>query len=332
MAEGLPLSPMADAALPTVPPPSADAVASPAPAASAPAPALSKRAVFRRRLTSTVGLWVVLLGTVISGQEVCYFALIAASALLGLWEFYRMLDHARLPNFKGFGMTCGAGFLLASFAFYLRTPPTRPFDYEIAAVLACLFGVFGRQLFVRTKDNSPVETMAYTLFGLLYVPLLFNFITKIIYVPPHAPHHPVGNVYVAYLIAVSKFSDMGAYLTGSVIGRHKMIPHISPAKTWEGFAGALGFSLGISLLLRYLMPGQLGLISWSAAVWLGLVLSVAAVVGDLAESIIKRSTGVKDSGCTLPGIGGVLDLIDSLLFTAPILFYYLRSAVERGGG
>ncbi len=306
---------MADAALP--------ADLSPA------APPLDKRAVFRRRLGSSLAMWALLLGVVASGQEVCYFALIAAFAMLGLWEFYRMLDHARLPNFKGYGMTCGAGFLLASFAFYYARP-ARPFDYEIAAVLACLFGVFGRQLFVRTKENSPVETMAYTLFGLLYVPLLFNFITKIIYVPPHVPHHPVGHIYVAYLIAVSKFSDMGAYLTGSVLGRHKMIPHISPAKTWEGFAGALAFSAGISLLLRYLLPNQLGLISWSAAVWLALVLSVAAVVGDLAESIIKRSTGVKDSGRTLPGIGGLLDLIDSLLFTAPILYYYLRVVVERG--
>lgn len=307
---------MADAALP----------ANPVPAAPTP----DKRTVFRRRLGSSLAMWALLVAVVASGQEVCYFGLIAGFSLLGLWEFYRMLDAARLPNFKGYGMTCGAGFLLASFLFYY-TRPARPFDYEIAAVLACLFGVFGRQLFVRTKENSPVETMAYTLFGLLYVPLLFNFLTKIIYVPPHVPHHPVGQIYVAYLIAVSKFSDMGAYITGSLIGRHKMIPHISPAKTWEGFVGALAFSVGISLLLRYLLPNQLGLISWSAAVWLALILSVAAVVGDLAESIIKRSTGVKDSGRTLPGIGGLLDLIDSLLFTAPILYYYLRAVVERAG-
>lgn len=308
---------MADAALP------ADSLS------VSPPPPSDKGAVFRRRLGSSLAMWTLLLVVVASGQEVCYYGLIAGFALLGLWEFYRMLDAARLPNFKGYGMTCGAGFLLASFLFHY-TRPAQPFDYEIAAVLACLFGVFGRQLFVRTRENSPVETMAYTLFGLLYVPLLFNFVTKIIYVPPHLPHQPVGHIYVAYLIAVSKFSDMGAYITGSLIGRHKMIPHISPGKTWEGFAGALLFSVGISVLLRYLLPNQLGLISWPATVWLGLVLSVAAVVGDLAESIIKRSTGVKDSGQTLPGIGGVLDLIDSLLFTAPILFYYLRAVVERG--
>src|SRR5438309_11108986 len=134
----------------------------------------------------------------------------------------------------------------------------------------------------------------------------------------------MGQFYCWYLIAVTKFSDMGAYLTGSVIGRHPLIPHISPKKTWEGFFGAMGFSLLASLLLFKLMPGHLSVLTWTHAIILGLLLGFAAVIGDLAESIIKRSTGVKDSGSMLPGIGGALDLIDSLLFTAPLLFFYLR--------
>ncbi len=302
----------------------------PAPGTAVAVPAVqpSKRTVFRRRLLSAVMLWAIFFGTLLSGQEFCYYALIGTASLTGLWEFYVMLDAKRLPNFKLFGMTVGALFLLGSFFFFYTRPGNR-FDYELLAVLAFLFGVFGRQLFVRTRENSPIETMAYTLFGLLYVPLLFNFITKLIYLPPHAPHAPVGAYYVFYLVAVSKFSDMGAYLVGSMIGRHKMIPHISPAKTWEGFGGALLFSVGISYGLRALMPVKLGLLGWLDCAVMGLALSVAAVIGDLAESIIKRSTGVKDSGRAFPGIGGVLDLIDSLLFTAPILFYYMRPLAER---
>ncbi|MBV9659138.1 MAG: phosphatidate cytidylyltransferase [Verrucomicrobia bacterium] len=300
---------------------------SPAAAAAAPAVTPSKRAVFRRRLGSALFLWAIFAGTVISGSEFCYYALIGALGLVGLWEFYKMLDARRLPNFKLFGLTVGTLFFLGSFWFHY-TRPGQPFDFELLAVLAFLFGTFGRQLFVRTRDHSPIETMAYTLFGLLYVPLLFNFITKLIYLPAHAAHHPVGHFYVFYLIAVSKFSDMGAYLVGSLIGRHKMIPHISPSKTWEGFAGALLFSVGISYGLRALMPARLGLLGWVDCAVMGLTLSVAAVIGDLAESIIKRSTGVKDSGHTFPGIGGVLDLIDSLLFTAPILYFYLRPIAE----
>jgi phosphatidate cytidylyltransferase len=121
---------------------------------------------------------------------------------------------------------------------------------------------------------------------------------------------------------------MGAYLTGSLIGKHKLVPHISPAKTWEGLGGALGFSLLASLGLFWLMPTQLSALNWTHAAVLGLLLGFAAVIGDLAESIVKRSTGVKDSGNFLPGIGGALDLIDSLLFTAPLLFFYLRLVVQ----
>ncbi len=127
-----------------------------------------------------------------------------------------------------------------------------------------------------------------------------------------------------YLIVITKFSDMGAYLTGSLIGKHPLVPHIGPKKTWEGFFGALVFSVTGSYVMLGLMPNKLWLINnWHGAV-LGLLLGFAAIIGDLAESIIKRSCGVKDSGKMLPGIGGALDLIDSLLFTAPLLFFYMR--------
>jgi phosphatidate cytidylyltransferase len=103
-----------------------------------------------------------------------------------------------------------------------------------------------------------------------------------------------------------------------------MIPHISPGKTWEGFAGALVFSTGGSFALWWLLGPKLSLLRPLDALVLGLGLSLGAVVGDLAESILKRSLDLKDSGRLLPGIGGSLDLIDSVLFTAPLLYYYLR--------
>ena len=205
------------------------------------------------------------------------------------------------------------------------------FAAGVAVLLIFLLGVFGRQLFTHASENiPPLETMAYTVFGLLYAPWLFNFIAKIIYLIPRNPDGGLaGQYYVLYLIFVAKFSDMGAYLVGSLIGKHKMVPHISPGKTWEGFGGALAFSLLASFGLKALMPGKLSLFSALDLLIMGLVLSVAAVIGDLAESILKRSMGVKDSGKLLPGIGGVLDLIDSLLFTAPLLFFYLRFVVVR---
>jgi len=239
------------------------------------------------------------------------------------------LDHRELPNFKVTAMICGTVMMCGSFYYFSKIGPGHSYDFEMAVLLGFLLTVFTRQMFESLRDDAPLRTMAYTLFGLLYVLWLYNFITKIVYVTPRSPAGAVtGQFYVLYLIAITKFSDMGAYLTGSAIGRHQMVPHISPKKTWEGLAGALFFSLLASWGMLSLMPGHLALLNLTHATVLGLLLGFAAVVGDLAESIIKRSTGVKDSGNFLPGIGGALDLVDSLLFTAPLLFFYLRLVVR----
>ncbi len=290
---------------------------------------VTRRSVFILRFASTITLWTVALVICFSGYELAFFALISAVGLIALWEFYGMLDHKGLPNFKVTGMICGAAMLGGGFYYFARYGPARSYDFETAVLLFFLLTVFTRQMFESLRDDAPLQTMAYTLFGLLYVLWLYNFITKIVYVVPRSGTGAVtGQFYVLYLIAVTKFSDMGAYLTGSLIGRHPLIPHISPKKTWEGFFGALVFSLFASLALFWLMPGHLSYLNWTHAVVLGLLLGFAAVIGDLAESIVKRSTGVKDSGSLLPGIGGALDLVDSLLFTAPLLFFYLRLVIK----
>jgi phosphatidate cytidylyltransferase len=168
--------------------------------------------------------------------------------------------------------------------------------------------------------------VAYTLFGLIYIPFLFNVLTKIVYLPPPdvATGMVTGQFYVLYLVVVTKFSDMGGYVFGMLFGRHRSVPHISPAKTWEGFAGALLTPLLASWLVHWLLPGKLPALDTIDLIVLPLLLGVAAIIGDLAESIIKRSTQTKDSSHLLPGIGGTLDLIDSVLFTAPIMYFYLR--------
>jgi len=291
--------------------------------------AVSPRSVFVLRFISTVALWSIALLIAFSGFEILFWLLISAFGMIGLLEFYRMLDHKGLPNFKITGMICGAVMLGGSFYYFSKIGPAGSYDFEVAVLLFFLLTVFARQMFTRLRQDEPLQTMAYTLFGLLYVLWLFNFVTKIVYLtPPLSNGVLTGQFYVLYLIAVTKFADMGAYLTGSAIGRHLMVPHISAKKTWEGFFGALGFALVCSLALFKLMPGHLSALTWTHATILGLLLGFAAIIGDLAESIIKRSTGVKDSGTLLPGIGGALDLLDSLLFTAPLLFFYLRLIVH----
>jgi phosphatidate cytidylyltransferase len=288
------------------------------------------RLVFLRRFGSTVVLWSVALWIILSGYEIGFHFLIGSLALLGLWEYYTMLDHKKLPNFKVIGMLCGLIFLVGSFYYFSHIGPVHSYDFEVATLLFFLLVVFARQMFQLTRDVSPLETMAYTLFGLFYVIWMFTFVTKIVYVVPRdAAGHVTGHLYVLFLILVTKFSDMGAYLTGSVIGKHLMVPHISPKKTWEGFFGALAFSTGGACGMVALMPKQtLSYLHQRDAVILGLGLGLAAIIGDLGESIIKRSCDVKDSGHLLPGIGGALDLIDSILFTAPLLFFYLRFVLD----
>ncbi len=290
---------------------------------------ISRRATFFRRLGSTIILWTVILAAVFSGLEMAYFMVIGFMAMTALWEYFRMLDHDGIPNFQLTGLVTAAIFLGGSFYYFHAWSPNLALDFELAILVLFLVVVFARQMFAPLRDRRPLQTMAYTLFGLLYIPWLFNFITKILFLPPRDDlGDATGQYYVLFLLMVTKFSDMGAYLFGSLFGKHPLVPHISPKKTWEGFFGALFTSVAASFILYWLIPEKLPAFSVIDYAVLGMVLGFAAIVGDLAESIVKRSTAIKDSSGALPGIGGTLDLIDSLLFTAPLLYFYMRLVLK----
>jgi len=294
-------------------------------------PMTDRKLTFLRRFASTVVLWSLALWTILSGNETGFVLLISGLGLVGLLEYYLMLDAKKLPNFKMFGLFCGALMLCGSFYLlgWRKLNPDALYNFEIGALLLFMLVVFARQMFVRVVELVPLETMALTLFGLFYVPWPFSFVAKIVYLTPRINGDPTGHWYVLFLVLVTKFSDMGAYLTGSLIGKHPLVPHISPKKTWEGFFGALAFSVGGGCGLVALMPKHLSFLTQKHAIILGLILGFAAIVGDLAESLLKRSCGAKDSGKFLPGIGGALDLIDSILFTAPMMYFYLRFIMPR---
>ena len=284
---------------------------------------------FVLRFISTIALWSIALLITFSGFEILFWLLISVFGMIGLLGILPDARSQRSAEFQSHRNDLRRRHARRQFLLLLQDGAGRSYDFEVAVLLFFLLTVFARQMFARLRHDEPLQTMAYTLFGLLYVLWLFNFTTKIVYLtPPLSNGVLTGQFYVLYLIAVTKFADMGAYLTGSAIGRHLMVPHISAKKTWEGFFGAIGFALFCSLALFKLMPGHLSVLTWTHATILGLLLGFAAVIGDLAESIIKRSTGVKDSGNLLPGIGGALDLLDSLLFTAPLLFFYLRLVIH----
>ena len=201
---------------------------------------------------------------------------------------------------------------------------------ESLAFFIALTGSFTLQLRERVTGTDSLLAVAATVLGFGYIAFLFNFTAHLVFAVPGGLDFPgrvsePGALLLLWLLAVTKFTDMGAYITGSLIGRNKMIPPISPAKTWEGFGGALFFSQLAGCGLFALFPAELAFFGgWKHVVILGFLLAILAVIGDLAESIVKRALGAKDSGRMLPGIGGSLDLIDSVCFTAPALYFYLK--------
>jgi len=196
-------------------------------------------------------------------------------------------------------------------------------DFETSFLILFVLGLCLCQFFSRS-NTAGILAISTTLFGLMYVPWLLNFIQKINFFPGVEGHY-----YLLYFVVITKFSDTGAYSVGSLIGKHKMIPRLSPGKTWEGFGGAILVSTLVSLLFVHFLGHKLAGMNWLHATVLGVVLGIGAVIGDLIESLFKREAGVKDSGKFFPGIGGILDLLDSLLFNAPIMYLYLRHVLSR---
>ena len=283
---------------------------------------------FLSRSLSTLSLWGLCGAIMYKGYEPGLWLLVAGPQIWGLFEFQKLLALARLPHFRWTALLLGTALVLGALASARFFGHEAAFNLECAALLGATLVVFIRQIFHRNPETQPLAAIGYTLLGLIYVPFLGSCTSNLLYLTPAAPDGAMtGHFYVLYLALVTKMSDCGASLTGSLIGKHPMIPRISPKKTWEGFAGALAHSTAASLLLVWLLPTQLSLVGGPLrATLLGAFLGLIAVLGDLAESVLKRSTGAKDSGHSLPGIGGALDLIDSLLFTAPLLYLFLRYA------
>lgn len=282
-----------------------------------------------RRSASTLSLWALVTAIFLSRWSWAYLALIGVLAIIATAEYFRMLRAARVDCFPRFGMGIALGYCgLLHLALHRGGQP--PAWLDPASLMLVTTGAFTLQLARPVRGLASLAAVALTVLGFVYIPWLFNFLTRIIFMESPVPTAPgrvseQGAYLLLWVLAVTKFTDMGAYITGSLIGRHKMIPHISPGKTWEGFAGALFFSQLAGCGLYALFPGPLALFgNMGHVVTLGVVLALLAVVGDLAESIVKRALDAKDSGRMLPGIGGSLDLIDSVCFTAPAAFFYLK--------
>lgn len=284
---------------------------------------------FARRTTSTVFLWGLVAGVFFSGWTWAYLTLMGLLVQVATAEYFQMIRAQKLPCFPRFGLICSLAYCLAKFLPLIQGHLPHP-ELDVLAISAVAIGAFILQLRYKIEGINSLLAVASNLLGFVYVTILFGFAAKLLFVAPGSLEM-AGTIpsesalLLLWLIAVTKFTDMGAYLTGSLIGRHKMIPHVSPGKTWEGFGGALAFAQLAGFGLYLCFSEQLSILGGAMHVGiLGLLLALLAVVGDLAESIVKRSLHAKDSGKMLPGIGGSLDLIDSVCFTAPALYFYIH--------
>lgn len=289
---------------------------------------------FLRRLASSILLWTAVLLALFSDHPAVatwvFLGIVVVLAAAGLMEFYGLAAQRGLPAFRICGLLGGILLMVGTFLHCtgrlgIHGSPARVNDFETSFLILFVLGLAVR-LLVSGPTGQGLPAMAVSLLGLLYVPWLLNFIQKIHFFPGI---EGLGRYYVLYFLVVTKLSDTGAYIVGSLCGRHKMAPRISPGKTWEGFAGALLFSTGASLALAALLGSHLPGMRTDHALILGLILGAGAVVGDLIESLWKREAAVKDSGRWFPGIGGLLDLLDSLLFNAPLMYLYLRHVLTR---
>jgi phosphatidate cytidylyltransferase len=287
--------------------------------------------VFLRRSASTLALWSVVAAVFFSHRAWAFGGLLTLLTVIATVEYFRILGQGGIRVPATLGVTLASVYSLGLNGFLVRDGVV-PSWLDPLWFAVTVIGVFVWQLRRPIEGISSFQSVACTVTGMIYIPFLCGFLSRIV-----LGHGEVVGGWVSresaclllWVVAVTKFTDMGAYLTGSWMGRHKMIPHISPAKTWEGFVGALAFALLAGCGLRALMPGPFACFDgYGHVVLLSLMLAVLAVVGDLAESLLKRAVGAKDSGRILPGIGGALDLLDSLCFTAPVAYLYFDQVLK----
>ncbi|MFH1504008.1 MAG: phosphatidate cytidylyltransferase [Candidatus Omnitrophota bacterium] len=226
--------------------------------------------------------------------------------LAGLYEFFHMVEKKGVRLFKPLGLLLG---LLIPITIYFRFPIKE--GWQFLFVIIGLFVLFLLE-FRKKETHHSVLSISATIFGVIYISWCFSFLIRVRQLPE-------GAMLTGFLVLVTKSSDVGAYLWGKKFGKTPLIKKISPKKSLEGSMGGFFTSLSVGLIFSLFIDS----IDFWEKFFLIIILAIISQMGDLFESLIKRDCGVKDSGRILWGMGGALDVIDSLIFTAPILYLYV---------
>jgi len=245
------------------------------------------------------------------------FALVAA---LGAVETARLFNHAGIDHEARIAVV--AAVLLICSSWIERWGGVQRGGEEVATLVLMGFVVVLALRVLFRSDSKPLESFPSSLCIVLYAPFLLTFLAKVVTDWPEGD----GRYLALYMIFVVKMTDIGAYFTGRAIGRHKVFPRISPGKTWEGCVGGVVVATVASVVVWWFADGDFGVLTLRIgdALALGILLPIAGILGDFIESMFKRGADVKDSGESIRGMGGVLDVIDSLLLASPVLYVYVQ--------
>jgi phosphatidate cytidylyltransferase len=247
-----------------------------------------------------------------------FLALVDAVIFVGMWEFYQMLEEKEVRPYKGIGIVCGLA--LSWYVFFRNGIYANLFLTLVIVTLMCL------QL-VRRETKMAIYHISSTIFGVIYIGFLFSHVVLLREFPLQINlDYSYGASFVFLAFILTWAGDTGAYIVGSAVGKHSLLPRVSARKTREGSLGGLLFSVAAALAARATIAPYLSL--WHALV-LGVLVGVVGQLGDLFESLIKRDVEVKDTSTGIPGHGGVLDRFDSLLFTSPLVYYFIKFVVFK---
>lgn len=244
-------------------------------------------------------------------HPISYVVLFSVVVGLGLYEFYSLMKAKDIHPQKYVGIIFGLSIFLGVFLYAQNYMHSGIFILLIPATA----GIFLLELF-RNKPN-PFQNIAFTLLGLLYIAVPFSLLNFLVF-PDYITLKYNPEILMGYFVLIWT-SDTGAYLTGISIGKHPLFKRISPKKSWEGFIGGTILTIAVSLLVAH-FSHEINLYQW---IIVALLIAIFGVLGDLVESMLKRSLAIKDSSNILPGHGGILDRFDSLIISSPFVFTFI---------
>ncbi len=236
----------------------------------------------------------------------------AVWGLLAVLEFYRMVAVSKVIPLTCFGMVWTLLFIIHPH-----------FDYELSVPLLLTSAVILSLVLIVVihRREGAFSNWAWAMAGILYIGLLLSYLVALRLEPGTEAFTEAGRNFVFLALLATFASDTAAYFVGRAFGRHHLAPRISPAKTWEGAIAGLFGAVIISLLFTLSTPLQVPL-GYGQAILLGVLVSVFGQIGDLVESMLKRNAGVKESGSLMPGHGGLLDRMDSIVFAGVVVYLY----------